>query len=90
MTYPTTTFSPLNAPQYQAVQALVENWLNLQAAADPDKVVTLEQVRQKLTDLSRDGKNAQVKALLEKFGAKTLGSIDAKHYRAVLAEAGAL
>ena len=50
----------------------------------------LEQVRAKLTELSRDGKNQEVKALLSRFGAKTLTQLAPEQYAAVLAEAGEL
>ena len=51
---------------------------------------TLEQVRIKLTALSRDGKTAQVKELLGRFGASSLTQLDPQHFTAVLAEAGGL
>lgn len=52
--------------------------------------VTLEQVRAKLAQLSQDGKQAQVKALIKKFGAKKLTDIPAEKYSELMQEAEVL
>lgn len=53
------------------------------------KPFTLEQVRAKLAALSQDGKQAQVKELINKY-AKKLTEIPEEHYAAVMEAAGAL
>jgi len=58
----------------------------------PDKPtpLTLEQVRAVLADKSRDGYTADVRALLEKYGAAKLSEINPSEYAALLAEAEVL
>lgn len=51
---------------------------------------TLVQVRERLATLSRAGKQAQVKALLEKFGASKLSEVKEEDYAALMEEAEAL
>ena len=48
--------------------------------------VTFETVRAILADKSRNGFTAQIRALLEKYGASKLSQLDPTHYQAVLAE----
>ena len=48
---------------------------------------TLEQVRAKLADLSRSGKQAEVKALLNKLGAKKLTEVPEEKYPELMREA---
>ena len=48
--------------------------------------VTFETVRASLADKSRNGFTAQIRALLEKYGASKLSQLDPTHYQAVLAE----
>jgi hypothetical protein len=55
-----------------------------------EKTVTLEQVRAVLAEKSHDGFTAEVRALLEKYGASKLSQIDPSKYAALLAEAEAL
>ncbi len=96
MPYPNTTFSPETATQHQAVLKLSEQWTSLRAASSaptpPPSIEqpTLEQVRSKLTELSRDGKTLEVKALLKKFGATSLNLLAPQHFAAVLAEGSLL
>ena len=52
--------------------------------------VTLEQVRGVLADKSRSGKTAEVRAIIQKFGADKLSGIDPKDYPAILKEAEVL
>ena len=49
--------------------------------------VTLEQVRGVLADKSRNGHTAEVRAIIQKYGADRLSDIDPKNYPAVLKEA---
>lgn len=51
------------------------------------KEVTLEEVRTKLANLSRNGHTKEVKALLSKYGADKLSAIDKDMYEALLADA---
>ena len=55
--------------------------------ADP---ITIEKVRAVLAEKSQSGKQAQVKALITKFGAKKLTDIDPDCYEQLLKEAGDL
>lgn len=48
--------------------------------------VTLEQVRAVLAEKSQDGKIAEVRALISKYGAKKLSEVDPTHYAALLAD----
>lgn len=51
---------------------------------------TLQDVRTRLTELSRAGKAAAVKALLKQHGANSLTELNPADYAAVLAAGGAL
>lgn len=48
---------------------------------------TLEEVRKVLADKSRNGFTAQVKAIIEKYGATRLSEIDPTNYESVLKDA---
>ena len=52
--------------------------------------VSFETVRAILADKSRNGFTAQIRALLEKYGASKLSQLDPANYQAVLAEAEVL
>jgi len=52
--------------------------------------ISLEQVRAVLADKSQDGFTAEVRALLEKHGAKRLSEIDPANYQALLSDTEAL
>lgn len=56
----------------------------------PEPELTLEQVRAVLADKSRQGHTAEIRALLQKYGASKLSQIDPTHYKALLAEAEVL
>ena len=56
----------------------------------PKKEITLEEVRAVLAEKSRDGLTAEIRALLEKYGASKLSGIDPKHYETLLKEAEVL
>jgi len=58
-----------------------------QGAATTTQAYTLEQVRAKLADLSRGGKQAEVKALLNKLGAKKLTEVPEEKYPELMKEA---
>ena len=49
--------------------------------------ITLEDVRARLAQLSRDGKTAQVKALIQKYGANKLSEVNPDDYKALLLDA---
>ena len=59
-------------------------------ASPPEPDLTLEQVRAVLADKSRQGHTAEIRALLQKYGASKLSQIDPAHYKALLAEAEVL
>lgn len=56
------------------------------AAAPAETVLTLEQVRAVLADKSRQGHTAEIRALLQKYGAAKLSGIAPANYKALLAD----
>lgn len=56
-------------------------------AASSEETVTIEQVRAVLAEKSQAGLTAQVKTLLESFGANKLSAVKPEDYAAVLADA---
>lgn len=60
------------------------------SASPPEPELTLEQVRAVLADKSRKGHTAEVRALLQKYGAAKLSGIDSANYKALLADAEVL
>ena len=57
------------------------------AAVTPaEPQLTLEQVRSVLADKSRMGFTAEIRSLLQKYGAAKLSGIDPANYKALLAE----
>ena len=54
------------------------------------KAITLEEVRAVLAEKSRDGHTAEIRELLQKYGADKLSEINASDYPALLAEAEVL
>lgn len=58
--------------------------------ASPEKKVTLEEVRAVLAEKSHDGLTAEVRELLQKYGATKLSGVDPKHYAALLKDAEVL
>ena len=60
------------------------------AATHTEPVLTLEQVRAVLADKSRQGHTAEIRALLQKYGAAKLSGVDPSNYRALLADAEVL
>ena len=74
------------------------NWLaemfsnagDVEQAPPAEPVLTLEEVRAVLADKSRMGFTAEIRALLQKYGAPKLSGIDPVHYKALVAEAEVL
>ena len=60
------------------------------AAAPAEPQLTLEQVRAVLADKSRKGHTAEIRALLQKYGAAKLSGIDPANYKALLDDAEGL
>ena len=63
---------------------------NPKPTAVPKKEITLEQVRAVLAELSHDGLTAEVRELLQKYGAQKLSGVDQKHYASLLKDAEGL
>ena len=61
---------------------------NTDVPAEPQ--LTLEQVRAILADKSRKGHTAEIRSLLQKYGAAKLSDIDPVHYKALVADAEVL
>jgi len=57
------------------------------AKAEKKKAVTLEEVRGVLAEKSRAGFTAEVRAIIEKYGAERLSEIDPANFEAVLKDA---
>ena len=57
------------------------------APAKKSSAVTLEKVRGVLAEKSRDGHTAEVRAIIQKYGADKLSEIDPSNYEAVLKDA---
>ena len=70
------------------------NWLAAQFSNDgpapepvpAEPVLTLEAVRAVLADRSRAGFTAEIRSLLQKYGADRLSQLDHSNYKALLAE----
>lgn len=68
----------LPAPEPEVIEAPTD---------EPAKEYTLEDVRAALAEKSRAGKTDEVKALISKYGADRLSSIDPSNYAALMADA---
>ncbi len=55
-------------------------------AKEPEPVLAFEDVRAILADKSHEGFTAQIRELLQKYGASKLSEVDAKHYKALIAD----
>ena len=73
------------------VQPVPDPVSQVPAPAEPPKpAITLEQVRTVLAEKSRAGFTAEVRTLLQKYGASKLSSVDPKDYQALLHDAEVL
>ena len=61
-----------------------------EAVYPTDPALTLEAVRAVLADKSRAGHTAQIRSLLQKYGANRLSGVDPGNYKALLADAEGL
>lgn len=76
----------------------IANWLTdafgstdgAEAVPAPEKTYSLEEVRAILAEKSRDGFTAQIRDLLQKFGATKFSEVNPTRYRDLVAEAGVL
>lgn len=57
---------------------------------EPPKELKLEDVRAVLATKAKDGYKNEVRALLNKYGAKSLSALATEHYAAVLEESGGI
>ena len=71
--------------QLDAFKALAEEQKAAERTTKP--AYTLEQVRAKLADLTRKGKRAEVKKLLEVYGAEKLSEVPADKYAKLMEKA---
>ena len=78
------------ADKETAETALPETPVSAKKPDPPAKAVTLEQVRAVLADKSQQGFTADVRTLLEKYGAPKLSQIDPASYAALMADAESL
>lgn len=78
------------ADKETAETAQPEMPVSAQESDPPTKAVTLEQVRAVLADKSQQGFTADVRTLLEKYGAPKLSQIDPASYAALMADAESL
>ena len=70
--------------------AAVDETQESEPVSPSESALTLEQVRAVLADKSRKGHTAEIRALLQKYGAAKLSGIDPVHYEALVAEAEVL
>ena len=61
-----------------------------EVAPAPEKTLSLEEVRAILSEKSRDGFTAQIRDLLQKYGASKLSEIDPANFKALVADAEVL
>jgi len=77
----------------EAATCLAEQFSSSEPSPEPapaDPVHTLEAVRAVLADKSRAGFTAQIRSLLQKYGADKLSGIDPANYKALLTDAEGL
>ena len=60
----------------------------IQESKPEQKQPTLEEVRAAMAEKNREGHRETIKAILHKYGANKLTSLDSKHYTEVLKEVG--
>ncbi len=78
------------ADKETAETAQPETPVSVKESEPPAKAITLEQVRAVLADKSQQGFTADVRTLLEKYGAPKLSQIDPASYAALMADAESL
>lgn len=71
------------------------NWRDEEEARDKaeeehKQLLTLEQVRKVLSEKSRNGHTAEIKALLKKYGAEKLSLVDPEKYEDLIHDAEAI
>lgn len=66
--------------------AAVDETQESEPVSPPEPALTLEQVRAVLADKSRQGFTAEIRALLQKYGASKLSGIAPANYKALLAD----
>ena len=74
----------------EAANWLAEQFSTNEPTPEPtptEPVITLEAVRAVLADKSRSGFTAQIRSLLQKYGADKLSGVDPANYKALLADA---
>ena len=59
---------------------------NAAPAKESEPVLAFEDVRAILADKSREGFTAQIRELLQKYGANKLSEVDPAHYKALIAD----
>lgn len=57
-----------------------------EAEVKPEPQLKLEDVRPILAEMSRKGHTAEIRALIQKYGADKLSGVDPSHYRELLTE----
>ncbi len=63
----------------------------LQGTPSPaDRTYTREEVRQTLAELAGNGHRDEVRELIKKYGAESLGTLDPSNYAAIMADAEAI
>ena len=70
--------------------ATVDETQESESVSPAEPQLTLEQVRAVLADKSRMGFTAEIRALLQKYGAAKLSGIDPANYKALVADAEVL
>lgn len=73
----------------EAANWLTEQFCSNEPSLEPspaEPVLTLEAVRAVLADKSRAGFTAQIRSLLQKYGADKLSGVDPANYKALLAD----
>lgn len=70
--------------------AAVDEAQKSEPVSPPEPALTLEQVRAVLADKSRQGHTAEIRSLLQKYGAAKLSGIAPAHYKALVADAEVL
>lgn len=86
----TETVIPPTEPEPEKALDPTPDPVKTEPTPDPAPVATLEQVRGKLAGLSQSGKQAEVKALITKFGVNKLTDIPKENYPELLAAAEAI